>query len=175
MQKRRVINFTLYTVGKIIKRAFQPYIGLFSLDLLSGLKCHDIEAYILYVIIFISPVYFFSCRKQCAYLQHVLRHSTWVINFTLYTVGKTIKRAFQPYIGLYTFEFFFWVKMSRHWGIYSGRNYFYLKFIWPLRFGFASLRREFTPWFGVRCSPTYTPLQAPLNFLSNTEKITLPN
>ena len=78
MQKRRVINFTLYTVGKIIKRAFQPYIGLFSLDLLSGLKCHDIEAYILYVIIFISPVYFFRAENNaliCSMFYAIQRES----------------------------------------------------------------------------------------------------
>ena len=66
----------------------------------------------------------FTCRKQCAHLQHFLRRSTWITNVTLYTVELEISRAFQPYIGLYAFDFFFWVKTSRHRGIYFGRKYF---------------------------------------------------
>ena len=56
--------------------------------------------------------FFFTCRKQCAHMQHFLRRSTWITNFTLYTVELEISRAFQPYIGLYAFDFLFWVKSS---------------------------------------------------------------
>ena len=41
-----ITNFTLYTVELEISRAFQPYIRLYTYDLFSGLKRHDIEAYI---------------------------------------------------------------------------------------------------------------------------------
>ena len=138
-------------------------------------KLHDIEAHILYVIIFTSPVYFFPCKNNAVICCIFLCEKKWLINFTLYTVRISISRAFQKYIGLYAFEFFILVKTSRHWSTHFGRNYFYLKFIWPVRFGLASRWREFTPWFGVRCSSAYTPLQAPLNILSNAEKITISN
>ena len=173
--KKWLIKFTLYTLRIKISIPFQKCIGLYALEFFILVKTsrhrgiHFVRNY------FYMPGLFFSCKNNVIICGIFFVPKKWLIKLTLYTLRINISIPFQKCIGLYALEFFIRVKTLRHWGTHFVRNYFYLKFIWPLRFGLASLWREFTPWFGVRWSSTYTPLQALLNFLHNAEEIRLSN